>query len=652
MKKIILLLGFIALSTAIWAEETDTVRTMKEYYMSTVTVTGTRTPKSLDTTPVPTHIITADDIKKIDATNIKDVLLSEIPGIEFSFAMNQQVSMRMQGLGGMAVLFLIDGERMAGETLDNIDFSRLNVDNIERIEIVKGAASALYGSNSVGAVVNIITKINSEPWTLQINSRHGSRYGKQLCGSTFSVKQGKFSNIFNLQFDKQDSYVVYDEEQNLYDKLIQLSTTVYGTRHWNFKDKLIFQLNDKHQLIGKAGYYFYERNSSPEQKDRARDFNGGLRYIGQITKKGTLDVGYSADRYDKSDFYPLIDKDFLDYKNIQHCFRALYSQQLNDNVVITAGGDLMSDYLKSYQFKADEDHHSQVTADIFGQYDWTINSHWNVLAGLRADYFSRYGWELTPKLAAMYKISDFNFRGSYSKGFRAPTLKEMYMDFNMANIFNIYGNDKLKSEQSNSFSLSAEYMKKYYYVAITGHYNIIDNKISTIWNPSLAEGRGAVRYENVGGTNLASIDAEIMARYPSGINAKISYSYFHEFTRNGALNTADTRPHSVIAQVDYLKTWKNYQINAIINGRFLSKATFHTYVNGQYEQLEEMTSEAYTVWKLTLLQKFFDCFTITTSIDNLFNYKPKRYEYNSLYTLGTSVNIGLVLEIDKFVKLF
>ena len=112
-------------------------------------VTATRTKKTLANTPVVTRVITADDISRLDATNLRDVLEAELPGVEYSFSMNQQVSLKLQGMGGMSILILVDGERLAGETLDNTDFQRLTTDDIERIEIVKGAASALYGSNSV-----------------------------------------------------------------------------------------------------------------------------------------------------------------------------------------------------------------------------------------------------------------------------------------------------------------------------------------------------------------------------------------------------------------------------------------------------------------------------------------------------------------------
>ena len=101
--------------------------------MDQVVVTATRTPKLLKDVPIVTRVISEADIKQVDATHIGDLLQSELPGIEFSYSMNQQVSLNMSGFGGNSVLFLVDGERLAGETLDNVDYSRLNMDNVGRL---------------------------------------------------------------------------------------------------------------------------------------------------------------------------------------------------------------------------------------------------------------------------------------------------------------------------------------------------------------------------------------------------------------------------------------------------------------------------------------------------------------------------------------
>lgn len=166
--------------------------------LETVVMTGTRTPKLLKDVPIVTRVITADEIKKVDATHIGDLLQAELPGIEFSYSMDQQVSLNMQGFGGNAILFLVDGERLAGETLDNVDYNRLNMDNVERIEIVKGAASSLYGSNAVGGMVNIISKTSTEPWAVNINGRYGA-YNDQRYGGTIGFNAGKFNSVTNIQ---------------------------------------------------------------------------------------------------------------------------------------------------------------------------------------------------------------------------------------------------------------------------------------------------------------------------------------------------------------------------------------------------------------------------------------------------------------------
>ncbi len=639
------LLGYQPLSKRIKAtadSKVDFSLTEDMINLHTVTVTGTRTPKLLENTPVVTQIITAEDIAKIDATNIKDVLLTELPGLEFTLSMNQQVSLNMQGLGGMSILFLVDGERMAGETLDNIDFQRISTDNIERIEIVKGAASALYGSNSVGAVINIITKKASEPWSLNLNTHFGSKYNEQRHGGALGIRSGKWNSLTNVQTDGTHSYTLNGKQEGN-------QMTVYGTRQWNFKEKLSYQFNDHTLLTGRAGYYFHERNSSAIATDRARDFSGGLRFQTTLADKNQLDISYSFDRYDKSDYYKQIKKDFIDYKNVQNSLRALYTYHLQDDLALTVGGDAMIDYLMTYQF-TDDGNRKQYTADGFAQADWTLSKNWNIVAGARADYFSKTGWKVTPKLAAMYHTGHLNVRGSYSGGFRAPTLKEMYMDFNMANIFNIYGNPSLGAENSHSFALSTEYAKSRYSFTATGYYNIVNNEITTIWDKSLENGKGAMVYQNIDGRNLLGVDVSLMVRYPCGIGGKVSYSFFHEYTRNGKPNTSDTRPHSVTARLDYHKTLRNYEIDAALTGRYLSPSHYYELESGQYDTYVEASSSAYSIWKFTLTQRFFQAWRLILSADNIFNYRPKTYAYNSPLNGGTSFTIGASVDVEQIFK--
>ncbi len=613
------------------------------HWLDIITVTGTRTPHRLSEAPILTQVITADDIGKLDATNLQDVLVAELPGLEFTYSMDQQVSLTMQGLGGMAILILIDGERLAGETLDNTDFLRLTTDDIDHIEIVKGAASALYGSNSVGAVVNIITRKASEQWQANINGHIGSHL-EQRYGGTIGVSAGRWNSLTTVQYNSIDTYEIAD-------RIGEGSTTVYGNRQWNVKERLSYQVNDNNVLTARGGYYFHERDYSAYKKNRAQDFSGSLRWESKLTKSDNLDISYTIDRYDKSDYYADLHKDVLSYKNVQNSLRALYTHSFANDITWIVGADGMSDYLKSYQFDDDGDH-QQWTADLFSQGEWQVNNHWNVVVGLRLDYLSKSGWQLSPKVAAKYSVGNFNFRASYSRGFRAPTLKEMYMNFDMGSIFYIYGNADLKAEHSHSFALSAEYVKGNYCLSATGYYNIMSNEISTLWDKSLVTdiANGSMVYENIAGRDLLGIDISLAARYSCGIRAKIAYNYFHEFPHHGGYNLSDTRPHSIVTTIDYQHGWKNYQLDIIVNGRILSGVRYYTW-RDDYSVADQLThSHAYSLWKLAVSQKLFDAYTLTVSVDNLFNYRSRTFEYNSPVTTGTTVSATLAIDINRIVN--
>ncbi len=608
-----------------------------------VVVTGTRTPKLLKDAPIVTRVISELDIKHTDATNIGDLLQTELPGIEFSYSMNQQTSLNMSGFGGNSVLFLVDGERLAGETLDNVDYSRLNMDNVQRIEIVKGAASSLYGSNAVGGVVNIISRESQEPWSVNVNARYGA-HNEQRYGGYVGFNQGRFNSLTNVQYTSIDdidlSEGTNNEEVGDYSK-------IFGNKTLNIKERLVFTAMDNLKFTARAGYFFRERNSSESQKERYRSFAGGLKGNYTISDKDDLGLSYSFDQYDKSDYLVLNDLDVRDYSNVQHTLRTLYNHTFADKHILTVGGDYMRDYLMSYQF-TDGGSYTQHTADAFAQFDWNPHKKFNLIAGLRFDYFSEAKLShLSPKLSLMYKLGNCSLRGSYAGGFRAPTLKEMYMNFYMGNIFMIYGNPGLKPESSHNFSLSAEYLKGQHSLTVTGFYNIVDDRITTAWNQAL----GGQVYTNMSRLQVAGIDANASGRYRCGISWRLSYAYTYEHIKKGEPMLSSTRPHTATARIAYDKDWNNYGLSVALTGRYLSKLTTDVYTEiTSYEETEKQTYPGYTIWKLNLAQRVWRGINITLAVDNLFNYRPDYYYNNSPGTTGTTCSLGVSLDIEQMFK--
>lgn len=608
--------------------------------MDQVVITGTRTPKLLKDAPIVTRVISMEDIRKVDAANIGGLLQSELPGIEFSYAMNQQVSLNMSGFGGNAILFLVDGERIAGETLDNIDYCRLNLDNVERIEIVKGAASSLYGSNAVGGVVNIISRDATDPWSVNVNARYGG-HQEQRYGGSVGFKSGIVSSTTNVQYNSIRSYNLGDESNK---ECVGDYNRVFGSKSWNFKERLQVKPTDQLKLTAHAGYFFRERDAARTQKDRYRSFNGGAKGEYVFSAKDNLELSYTFDQYDKSKFLTHSDKDIRNYSNVQHVLRGCFNHTFAGKHILTVGADYMRDYLMSYQFE-NKDGYTQHSVDCFAQFDWNPLDKLNIIAGVRTDYFSQSDMlHVSPKIGMMYKFGHCSLRASYAGGFRAPTLKEMYMQFDMNGIFMIYGNPNLKAESSHNLSLSAEYAQGNYSTTVTGFYNLVDNRITTAWNKSL----GGQQYINMNRMRVAGIDANASAHYPCGISFRLSYAYTHEHIQKGLPILSSTRPHTATTRLSYERNWKNYGLSISLNGRFMSKMTTDVYTQqNSYEETSEETYPAYTLWNLNVTQKFWKGLSLTAGVDNLFNYCPSYYFYNSPATTGTTASIGISVDLEE-----
>ena len=602
-----------------------------------IVVTGTRTPKLLKDAPIVTRVITQEEIRQIDVSNVQELMQAELPGIEFTYSMNQQISLNMQGFGGNSVLFLIDGERLAGETLDNIDYSRISLNDISQIESVIGSASSLYGSNAVGGVVNIITQQKKLPWSVNLNALYGShnqqRYG---CSVGFNLKG--FNNMLSAQYVHNDPI----ELKNGGDV-----NKIYGFHSLDIKDKFSYSYKDIFKITARAGYFFRERYSQEVSHERYRDFSAGLKGECHITAKDDITLSYTFDQYDKSDYALLEGYDVRDYSNVQNSIRSVYNHTFRNKHILTIGGDYMRDYLMSYQF-ADNGAHYQHTADAFAQFDWNPLRRFNVIAGIRYDYFSNENLHhVSPKLSLMYKFQRFSIRASYANGFRSPTLKEQYMKFDMANIFFIYGNPDLKPEVSHNLNLTGEYSYGNYNVTLMGFYNRVRNRITTAWNEEM----NGMIYTNMKPLHVTGIDFNASANWKFGLSARISYVFTKEFIPKGQPEISTTRPHSATFRISYGKEWKKYGFSILLSGRVLSSVTCDEYTSlTSFNETKKITYPAYTIWKFGFNQNIMKGLHLNFVLDNLFNYVPDYYYNNSPITTGIAFTLSASVDIENFFK--
>ncbi len=620
--------------------------TDKLFNLDDVVVTGTRTPKLLKDVPTLTRLITAEDIRKADATDLKDLLQQELPGVEFTYAMNQQTNMNVAGFAGQNVLILIDGERLAGETMDNTDFSRLTMQNVERIEIIKGAASALYGSNATGGVINIITKQASKPWSLNVNARLAD-HKEQRYGAVLGMHKGKVSNTIDVTHTKIATYhLCYNTKDDCDFR------SVYGGRTWTVNDHLTYNPIESLKLSARAGYFFRERLYNVDSPDRYRDFSGGLKGEWRIGDRDNMEVSYSYDQYDKSDYQTLRDIDVRDYRNVQHTTRLLYTHRFKEQNLLTLGGDYMRDYLDTYQFN--DGARTQHSGDVFAQYDHNFNRHWELLTAGRLDYFSQTDdVRFTGKMALRYRTGNFTFRTGYAGGFRAPSLKELYMLYDMSGIFWIHGNTALKPEKSNSMNASVEYAKGGYSITVAANHAVVHDKISTSLPTSDATDPtyNYVQYVNIENYRVTGVEATARGKWflndKSLLSASVSYSYTHEEVKGNNINQyCPARPHALNIRLDWDKQWTSwYGINVILTGRVLSALDYSSVEAVPPFNVYDVHNPAYSIWKIQASNRLGDKIRVNVTLDNIFNYAPRTYYYNSPTTLGVNLMVGVSADL-------
>lgn len=623
------------------------------FSLNEVVVTGTRTPKLLKDAPVQTRLISAADIRKADATNVQDLLQTELPGVEFSYAMNQQTHLNFAGFGGQGVLFLVDGERLAGETMDDVDFQRLTMAGVKRIEIVRGASSALYGSNAGGGVINIITQDGGRPWAFNVNARL-SRHKQQRYGGLFTINRQRVSNLLDVSYSGMDNYNVSNGSA----PQIRVFSTVYGDKTFSAKDKVTLRPWDGGTIIGRAGYFFRTLTRTADIPERYRDFSGGLRALWEISQQDNLDIGYSFDEYDKSDYQKLTSRDIRDYSNVQNSFRGVWNHSFSGIGIMTVGADYMHDYL--YNMNLSGQSREQDCVDVFAQMDWNISSDWELVGALRYDYIGDGHYSrLTPKLSARHTLSrHWTLCASYGMGFRAPTLKEKYYNFDMAGIWIVQGNPNLRPETSHNINVSAEWTRNHYNVTATAYYNRVSNKLTTgvpYYKPGNSK-QLYLDYLNLDNYSVYGAEATVQARWDGGWGARLSYAFTKEqLPKDEDGNTINNqyipaREHSLTARLEWdRQLTRHYGLNVALHGRFLSAVDNVEYKD--YYDISKGTTmvhyPAYTLWKLSTTQRIGKAVSVTLAVDNLFNYRPEYYYFNAPVTDGTSLQAGISIDIDK-----
>lgn len=607
-----------------------------------VVVTGTRTEKTIAEAPVVTRIVSAQDLLRNDFESMMDVLEYNIPGLRFNVDPRGN-NIQVQGLENSYILILVDGERLSQTPGGPIDFDRLTTSNIKRIEVLKGAASALYGSSAMGMVINIITdtpKRTLEGWA---KARYGKyNYWQVDAGIGASYKGFYSQTLFNRT--STDGYDLTPETPEAY--------TQNPFHNMNVEEK--FGWSNQHSKIMVKGALYWNEVENPLESTAPthyRSLNKTLQVTAEHAFSGNYKLYgvYAGDFYTRKTVYDfLYIPDSTNAWSHEQSVRLVDEYKPWDNLNIVKGFEwnATQNYNKM-QYGTEQTIRKMDDANLFAQIDWRILPQLDVIGGFRYTHHSQFGSAFTPKVNLMYSPGSFKFRAGYSRGFKTPGLTELYSDFNMGTVSHNIGNPDLKPETSNYVSLSAEYTYGGRF-SLTGEFyqNDVRNKINSydidIEDPAPGQLAVEKRYENVEGVRIRGAEGTL-TYYPfSALLLRTSYAFCDALNKETDLQLSGNSKHALNCTVSLRgKLWKR-DGSVTLSGRWdsrrisQSKKTDTDENGNEYEVITERTKPGYTMWKLTAqytpwTYKYIRL-TVTGGVDNLFDFIDTKY--NRVYDPG------------------
>lgn len=635
---------FIALFCNIWEGRADIgLGADSVKYLSECVVTGTLSPRSLRGIPIPTRLITKQDIVRLNPRHINDVLQMALPGVQIN-QHGAQTRIRMQGFDADHMLFLLDGEPIQGEGNGSVDLNRVDVNNIERIEILRGSASALYGSNAIGGVVNFITKNAQKLLSASVSSDYSSE-GNRRYHTSLGPKSHGFSYYTTINHNIQASYRLPVEGPDPFD--------VRGALVWNLSEKLRYQSEDKRWDVS-TYLYASTRTQDWDSKVKylydSRDFGSKLSH--QFSERHSTYLSYNLSNYERQRYLFLADDDqYLSLFDLKtHRLRGQYNfgSEGEDKVFINAGADALWERVGGERIASKQRKFRTHSVALYGQAEWRILPRLSATVGFRHDIHSDFGQHFTPRLNVFYKGKVWKVRLGYSEGFRSPTTKELYMNWDHRGMFRIMGNPQLRPETSRMFSFAPEIqLGQVVNLSLQCSHNYIRGRI---FIQEEEEGR-VRRYRNAQESSMLW-QGQLSLRWQvdKAWLLHLDYAYVRDVLTvqtvktKQSLNASTVRPHNATAMLSYQKRWGQWGLSVDLSARF-SSAVETAVFEEEDKDYKLLPYEAYTILRLGSSLDWRQKLRFTLGADNLLGFKPRYINESSSLSPGrtffTSLSITL-----------
>ena len=544
-------------------------------------------------------VVNETEIRESGAKNLGEAMSNQL-GVQVS---KQAYSNRgspqgiqIQGCEPSRVLILVDGKKVIGNSDGIVDTSQLPLDNVEKIEIIKGSSSAVYGSDAICGVVNIITKDAGKKGSFKGKAEYGSYHARQFAASLRSPLGEKTSLKLDTSYFGTEGFDMDKSDKATDGDSINSVKTALGFE---------FRPTDKWK-IGVDGDFYYEnkeRTSSFVKGDNPKEY---FSLLSREVFRGGGDFSLSYE-FNQTDLIKLkvydnyfrrnsVD-DLKDSPEISERFtdNNLTDASLTGKVLLGTWNYLQAGATFDYEWLDDRkksteiidsqtseteessnvDNKSVWNTALFVQDEMSPFEWWTLVPGIRFSYSEKFSYMFTPKLALKFFAHDrVSINASYGMGYKTPTLKHLYYTFEhtvFGNIIGVNGNPDLKPETSHSANLGIDvvpYGKKSL-ISLNGYFNQYFDFIDIDYSDAeWVGGDSYYTYKNIGKARTYGLESQV--RFPFLKYFTLSGGYVLLFADN--MDTDKTLPHRPRHQAkgQFRFYHENWGITATVSGMYQS----------------------------------------------------------------------------------
>ncbi|MEX5411835.1 catecholate siderophore receptor CirA [Atlantibacter hermannii] len=607
----------------------------------TMVVTASSTEQNLKDAPASISVITQQDLQRKPVQNLKEVL-KEVPGVQLTNEGDNRQGVSIRGLSSSYTLILVDGKRVNSRNAvfrhNDFDLNWIPVDAIERIEVVRGPMSSLYGSDALGGVVNIITRKVGKSWhgsvtadtTIQEHRDRGDTYNGQfftsgpLIDDVLGVKV--YGSLSKREKDDQQPTSTGETPR------IEGFTSRDASVEFNWTP------NENHDIDFAYGRDRQDRDSDSLAKDRLERETWAIGHNGRWDS-GNSELRFYGEKLDNKD--PASTGTITSESNTLDGKYVLPIGAINQ--LVTFGGEYRHDKLKD-PVNLTGGNSSETSASqyaLFLEDEWRIIDPLALTAGLRMDDHETYGDHWSPRAYLVYNATDtLTVKGGWSTAFKAPSLLQLSPDWTTGSCrgaCEIVGSPDLKPETSESYELGLYYAGEEGWLegvtaSVTTFQNDIDDMInidrtqSRTLAPSYSnfvgfnsDGEPIFRYYNVNKARIRGVETELKVPFNDQWKLTVNYTYNDGRDLSGGGN----KP---------LSSLPFHTANGTLDWTPLEDWSF--YVSGNYTGEQRATTNAttatggYVIWNAGAAWQATKNVKLRTGVMNLGDKDLSREDYS------------------------